>query len=391
MKFLGINFGMDAKPGDVVRKFLVDTKVSDLKAEVQQVTILKDNATVDQALRILAEHKILSCPVVTPPEHDTNDEDPIWPMDRASGDLMSFIDVRDVLCSFLEEINMEEMSAMNMLTKMRFLEAKGVEYGTKQLRDLKQIGFDGDFLHQSQARSSLLEMILYGLLQPKVRGVHGGHNQAHVVHRIAIFDNQGRVSNIISQTDIIRFLERHSKQLGSTAQSTLQELGMVAHAVEVIRPETSAIEAMAVMNRQRISSLAIVDANNKILGNFSVSELRTIMSEHFGALALPVGEFLALEHKVEYVGYNRVHDEGIVGTVGHRFVVDRVSRGKPHVAGEEVGQQLVLCRPQDTLAEVLGQLVRHRIHRIYVVDEAEVPIGIVTCTDVLRKLVQLCE
>jgi hypothetical protein len=29
---------------------------------------------------------------------------------------------------------------------------------------------------------------------------------------------------------------------------------------------------------------------------------RTIMSEHFGSLALPVGEFLALEHGTEYHG-----------------------------------------------------------------------------------------
>lgn len=30
------------------------------------------------------------------------------------------------------------------------------------------------------------------------------------------------------------------------------------------------------------------------------------MAEHFGALALPVGEFLALEHGTEFVGYRRI-------------------------------------------------------------------------------------
>lgn len=33
-----------------------------------------------------------------------------------------------------------------------------------------------------------------------------------------------------------------------------------------------------------------------------VAFLRTIMAEHFGALSLPVGEFLALEHGTEFVG-----------------------------------------------------------------------------------------
>lgn len=34
-------------------------------------------------------------------------------------------------------------------------------------------------------------------------------------------------------------------------------------------------------------------------------------------------------------------------------------------------------------------LLRHRIHRVYVVDSLERPIGIVTCTDVLRKVVEV--
>jgi len=47
-----------------------------------------------------------------------------------------------------------------------------------------------------------------------------------------------------------------------------------------------------------LSSLAVVDPSGKLIGNFSLSDLRSINSEQFGALALPVGEFLALEHRV---------------------------------------------------------------------------------------------
>ena len=39
-----------------------------------------------------------------------------------------------------------------------------------------------------------------------------------------------------------------------------------------------------------------------ILCVVSLSLHRTIVSEHFGSLALPVGEFLALEHGLEYWG-----------------------------------------------------------------------------------------
>ncbi|GFH24882.1 uncharacterized protein HaLaN_22753 [Haematococcus lacustris] len=116
---------------------------------------------------------------------------------------------------------------------------------------------------------------------------------------------------------------------------------------------------------------------------------RTIVSEHFGALALPVGEFLAQEKRTEFIGFNRIHEEGVEGTAGHRFVQNRMARQRPRTPGEEVGQKLVLAKATTTLSEVMDLLVRYGIHRVYVVNEEEKPIGIVTHTDILRKLLQL--
>ena len=58
-------------------------------------------------------------------------------------------------------------------------------------------------------------------------------------------------------------------------------------------------------------------------------------------------------------------------------------------AGEEVGQTLVLATPATTLAEVLELIVSHRVHRVYIMDTvSEKPVGVVTCTDVLRAVVK---
>jgi len=46
------------------------------------------------------------------------------------------------------------------------------------------------------------------------------------------------------------------------------------------------------------------------------------------------------------------------------------------------------CLLQATLLEVLDKIVQHHIHRVYVVDEAEKPCGVVTCTDILKLVVQ---
>ena len=56
------------------------------------------------------------------------------------------------------------------------------------------------------------------------------------------------------------------------------------------------------MRQSGLSAIDITDCSDsqKLIGNFSVSDLRSIQSEHFGSLALPVGEFLALEHGLEF-------------------------------------------------------------------------------------------
>ena len=67
--------------------------------------------------------------------------------------------------------------------------------------------------------------------------------------------------------------------------------------------EQSALEALQMMKKHDISGIAIVDADGRLLGNFSVSELRSIMVQHLGALALPVVEFLQMsEHMDDCAG-----------------------------------------------------------------------------------------
>jgi CBS domain-containing protein len=62
--------------------------------------------------------------------------------------------------------------------------------------------------------------------------------------------------------------------LGPLAERTAEQLGWSGRAVVSVSPETSAIEAMHILNSRRISALAVVDGVGKIIGNFSISEMR---------------------------------------------------------------------------------------------------------------------
>lgn len=48
---------------------------------------------------------------------------------------------------------------------------------------------------------------------------------------------------------------------------------------------------------------------------------------------------------------------------------------------------MLCCMPQSSLQDVLSLLVAEHVHRLYVVDGAGRPVGIVTITDLLRVLV----
>lgn len=383
---------------DTARKLLVGTTAEQVLAARNtnhgspEPTLLRSTATVSQALTELAKRHILSAPVVVAPVPGAPYEpgDPTWPSGSPSGDNIGFVDIRDILCSFLHEVKGTAFEGMKLLNSMRILEEEGSRFGNTQLGALPELGQDGGFMHCSQTKACLLEVIMFGLLDTKSRGLHEGSKQLHVAHRIAFFDKAGCIRNIMSQTDVVRFLAEHLDELGPVCQETVSALGMVCNNVQTVLPETSAIVALRHMQEMSLSALAVTDYNGRLIGNFSVSDLRCITPQQFGALALPVGEFLAMENRIEYVGHNRIHEEGVAGTTGHRFVTEFIQRAHPRVLGEDLGQELVLCNPGDTFGTILTKIVRHRIHRLYVIDAEEKPVGIITCTDILRKLVEPC-
>ena len=55
--------------------------------------------------------------------------------------------------------------------------------------------------------------------------------------------------------------------------------------------------------------------------------------------------------------------------------------------GEAMARSVVTCAPDSPLAEVIGQMVEHHIHRVVVVDAGK-PVGIISTLDVLASLTE---
>lgn len=174
-----------------------------------------------------------------------------------------------------------------------------------------------------------------------------------------------------------------------------------------------------------------MSAGISVCRNFSLSDLRCITPEHFGALALPVAEFIALENGTEFLGYSIPSPVDASKAVGSptspppaaalkrganlSFIRRRneFMQGRGWVPGQEVGQVLVTAHTGNTLgearrfparpggparatrgqcsvpspAQVLENLVKFHVHRIWITDDDNKPVGIVTPIDVIKAVV----
>ena len=81
-------------------------------------------------------------------------------------------------------------------------------------------------------------------------------------HRIAIFNEDGEIHDVYSQSDLVRFIYHKSEALGPLGECTLSELGIAVcppPGVASVGSATLTVEAFMAMRKAKVSSLAVVD------------------------------------------------------------------------------------------------------------------------------------
>lgn len=277
---------------------------------------------------------------------------------------------------------------------MKALEAASPGFAQTAVSALPVAGGDGSFFPADKAAGmSLLELVHDGFLFPRAKAPHGGDKVATaVVHRAALHDAACKITAILSQSDVARFLSTHEAALGGLGATTVQDLKWVSGPGSIVSvpPEASALAALATMADKKVAGVAVVDAGGRLLGNMSASDARGLTADRLPALALPCAEFLALEHGTEYWGLDHsdaAHAQADLDRVkDHASGFARAAARRRATLGGSVGQALAAASPSDTFASVLALLVGRRLHRLYVVDVDGKPIGVVTLTDVLKAV-----
>eukprot|EP00854_Cymbomonas_tetramitiformis_P024930 gene24930-30397_t len=120
-------------------------------------------------------------------------------------------------------------------------------------------------------------------------------NTSHIqspVHRSVVFDDQGAVVNILSQSDVLRYVYLNKDSLRTLISQTLRQLNVPTPSVSKLPSTTPALKAFHYMYSIGVSALAVIDEiDGRLVDNLSASDLRGLSSAIFGCLAMPIDEF----------------------------------------------------------------------------------------------------
>lgn len=350
------------------QKLLESTNLSELCKKDQKIVLLEHNTTIGDALKTLAKHNILSAPMVMYPDIEEVQGGDMSPQ------LLGWIDVADVMRAFLQHLtDAGHRIPTQMLALMNLLEKEGPVFSDRLLVTIRGVEDRGLVYQAEGATTSLMDAIRNVFLRP-------ADGETKVVHRLAVFDSHGEITNVITQTDIMRFLLAQLGELGGVADRTIEQLGLLTGKPPVlsVNPHVPALLAYAQQAAQQVSGAPVVTDSGELIANLSISDIRAITAEQFGALALPVAEFLAVEHGTAYLGYSATTSEH----AKHPFFASANRSGGP-TKGDI---QLFTCKADTLLSQMLQKIVEERIHRVYVVDRDEEPRvqAVITPTDILR-------
>lgn len=185
----------------------------------------------------------------------------------------------------------------------------------------------------------------------------------HNIHRIPVVEHDGELYSIVSQTDLVAFVcaNLSTPAFAHFAQASIHDnahpIGTWGRVVTVHGSEP-ALMAFQKIHDLRVTGVAVVDEKSgKLLANISASDLRLIGNE---------GSSLSVLYNscIDYV---------------------QLSQNSSHV------KALVCVKREATFVEVVQLMDRTRAHRVYVVDEEQRPVGVVSQVDILKAIVHRIE
>lgn len=289
-----------------------------------KIVALPSNLSVAEACRELGKYNILAAPVRDVSEPDESS----W--------VYKYIGIVDFL-------GMVDWMVKRVKGKMpeSFAELLALEeaFQTTTIKELAETSRWSPFvpIDPSSEPSVLLAMVILG---------------KYGISRVCITESSGDLTNVVTQTTMAQFILGHMDVLGAVGTKSIKELGLLEDdlcedAVTINQRQTY-WDAFRLMSDMLISAVPIVDDDNKLVGTISVKDIRKMILDpvRFKILTAPLSEF---------DGFSKRH---------------------------------LTCAPSDTLETAMDRIVRHHVHRLWILNDKGEVRGVLSLRDCIAIFVK---
>jgi len=170
---------------------------------------------------------------------------------------------------------------------------------------------------------------------------------ARGTHRIPVLTPDSQLVTILTQSSVLRFIEQNITLLGEMADMPLEDMYLCNQYVLSLSEDDRAIDAFRLIKLAKVGAVAVLNDGGQLVGNCSAKDLKKISSN---------SRFLA-----------RLF----------RPLKDYLDQPK-----------LIIARRNETLATALHRIVKHELHRIYILDEEMKPEGVLSLTDIIHEIIK---
>jgi len=320
---------MSETPKDPLIELFSSTPVASIiNKKFATPIVLRSDMSVTEAIAILSEARISSAPVVSS-------------ADNSIHFMLDFRNICEIVVRYIES-STTSAKAPSLLERL----FKGANYDallTDLSLDLEHVTFTGkdDGIPCIRLEDSLL---------------HACSIFGSGVHRLLVMDAEGNFEGVISQSDVMNFISKHSDIIKPYLGQTLSQLNLARKDTVCIKWTESVFKGVALLVKERVSSVGLLDEDDLLVGVFSMTDIKYIFHfRDFQCLKDPLSVFVSEIRQIS-----------------------EVQTGKTHYP-------IFSVRPETTLDAVVHKIATTHSHRVYVSEGME-PVGVVTLTDIIHSL-----
>ncbi|XP_047959295.1 SNF1-related protein kinase regulatory subunit gamma-like PV42a [Salvia hispanica] len=343
------------------RRMLGETKVSDLITNKKRLVEVPYTASLADTINALMANRILAAPVAAPPGH--------WI--GAGGSMIMESD---------KQTGVARKHYIGMVTMLDVL-AHIAGNGPEDLHRRMQVPVSSIIGHCIESLTLWTintNTHITDCMEVFCKGIHRAlvpvDSQMENIAGVELMESASSY-HMLTQMDLLRFLKNHEHDLQPLLQRPIAQLGAIVDAVVGVSKKTKVMDAIISMNKAALNAVPILEST----GAVNVDHTKLID----GKGRKPVGTFSATDLRGCPIS--------VLQSCLHVSVMEFINKLSEIPQHESSGlrnstDELITCRPESKLGEVVDKVVSNHVHRAWVVDESGMLTGVVSLTDIIKVI-----